>query len=182
MKVLTSCDLDIFICTYIACWQVQICNIMFPNLTWYSQLHLTFWCLKKVLNETHARPICLKIRKTLLADHPATRIAKQSNRFPGGVLLPTISGWLLQTFSFARQLRLEHVVLTSTILPIWRVPTIGLGVLQIGHSWNSSNSCDRKTIYFGSERKLRSLVLKWRIKIRSYPTDTHIQEHGLCLY
>ena len=127
--------------------------------------NLTFWCLKKVLNEIHARPICWNAFTTLLADPPATRIAKQRSKFPAGVLVFVISGWLLQTLSLDGQVMLEQVVLTSTIVPTWRVVTKGPEVLHAGHIWNRSSSCERKTMYFGSDRKLLSaLFLKYKNK------------------
>ena len=43
---------------------------------------LTRWCLKYVDNEMQASPMCFITCKTLLADDPATKIAKDNRKFP----------------------------------------------------------------------------------------------------
>jgi len=108
-------------------------------LIYASHLLLTRWCLKKVLSDMQARPMCLKIWKTLLADPPATRIAKHSKKFPAGILVAGMTGWLFQTNSL-RHLGCEHTQLTSAIVPSWRVSTKGLGACQKWQKLNKMRS------------------------------------------
>ena len=49
-------------------------------------------------------PMCLNIRNTLLAEPPAIRIAKDRRKFPAGILVPDMSGWLFQVCCFLLQL------------------------------------------------------------------------------
>ena len=46
---------------------------------------LTRWYLKNVVKETHVIPMWLSTLKTLVADVPATRILKLSNKFPAAI-------------------------------------------------------------------------------------------------
>ena len=49
-------------------------------------------------------PMCLNIRNTLFAEPPAIRIAKDRRKFPAGILVPDMSGWLFQVCCFLLQL------------------------------------------------------------------------------
>lgn len=46
----------------------------------------------KVLRDTHPRPMCEKIWKTLLAEPPARRIAIHRRKFGAGIPVPGITG------------------------------------------------------------------------------------------
>lgn len=123
----------------------------------YKYLQLTRWCLKKVFREKHATPMCLKICNTLLAEPPATRIAKLRNRFPAGIFVSGKIGWLFQ-MNFLAQFGLQHKAVTSAIVPICLVSRSGSGSLQKWQNLNRLSMCDRNTINFGSVRMSVSLM------------------------
>lgn len=67
---------------------------------------------------------------TLLAEPPANKMAKQRRKFPAGVKVPGMYGWLCHTFSRFGHLGLLHVVVTTAIVPTSRHLTTGLSALQ----------------------------------------------------
>ena len=115
---------------------------------------LTRWCWKNVVKEKHASPIFRNTCKTFDADAPETKMAMHNRKFPAGIFVPTISGWLFQMTSFFWHFGLAQVVVTSTIVPTLLVSTRGFSLLQVKQNLNSINSWDMKTMYFGSVRKL----------------------------
>ena len=98
----------------------------------------------------HFIPICWKTFKILLADPPATRIAKHSRKFPAGILVPGILGWLCQVFVLLLQEGFEHMVVTSAIVPFSWTWTSGLSDLQHGQNLKRVNNWVKNTINFGS--------------------------------
>lgn len=116
--------------------------------TIYSSL--TCWCLKNGRNETQARPICENMCLTLVKEPPAQSTAMHIRKFPANILVPGVTGWLLDTNSFWH-LELVQIVLMTIPVPhcsavIWGV----LPVQQIWQNWKSSNSLDMNTMCFGS--------------------------------
>jgi len=130
----------------------------------YIQYEPTLWCLKYALREKQDRPMLLNIWSTLEAEPPETKMAKHNKKFPAGILVPTISGWLLHTFSGEGQLVLVHTVFISTMVPISLLVTVGFPDLQTGHTLNNNNSFDKKTINFGCFRRLDSKAMLKEIK------------------
>lgn len=144
------------------------CNInQFPSKSSVSpliqckyQLHLlTRWCRKKVDKEIHAKPMWLKIWMTLLAEPPANKIAKQRRKFPAGILVPGIYGWLNQTFSFSGHFGFWHLVVTTAIVPTSRLSIKGLSALQAWQNWKRRSSLEKNTICLHSVRRLPSCNL-----------------------
>ena len=125
-------------------------------------LALTRWWLKKVFSKMHASPMCFKIWKILLADPPATRVAtrvaKHSKKFPAGILVPGITGWLFHTNSL-RHLGLEQTELTSAIVPRRRVSTKGSGAWQKWQNLKRMSSCEKNVMNLSSVRMLSSSLI-----------------------
>lgn len=65
-----------------------------------------------MLNEIHATPMCFNALMTLVAEVPATRIANDKSRFPAGIEVPVITGWLFHVVSFLTHIGLEQVTFT----------------------------------------------------------------------
>ena len=55
---------------------------------YHVHLKLTLWYVKKVVNDTQVIPMCCNTLKTLVAEVPATRIPKLSNKLPAAILVP----------------------------------------------------------------------------------------------
>jgi hypothetical protein len=72
----------------------------------------------------------LNIFKTLLAEPPATKIAKESRKLPAATLLPGMEGWLRHVFSFFLHNGLLQLVTTVAIVPVCLTSTEGSGVLH----------------------------------------------------
>lgn len=110
--------------------------------------------------------MCWKIWITLLADPPAIKMAKHSRKLPAAICVPGIFGWLLQVKILLVHFGLRQVVVTTAIVPSWRVLTCGPSALQIWQNWKSINSWVRNTTCFGWVRRLSSVTwtLKWRRK------------------
>ncbi len=93
---------------------------------------LTLWCLKYVTRDIDARPMCLNRRRTLVADEPTERMAKDNNKFPAGIRVPGMSGWLYQRFSGFRHFPLLHFVCISRKERIFLDETAGLSDCKKG--------------------------------------------------
>ena len=91
-------------------------------------------CLKNALSFRDDTPICWKTRKILLAEVPAISMAKQSKKFPAGILVPDIQGWLFHVCSFRVHVGLVQVLLTVTIVPTSLASTVGFSAL---HQWQN---------------------------------------------
>ena len=117
---------------------------------------LTCWCLKNVRKDIHARPICAKIFITLEKEPSAKRTAMLNRKFPAGICVPGITGWLVQENSLL-QAMLVHLALMVIEVPVCWAFNWGFLALQKKQNWNNINSFDRNTMYFGSV--LRSLLL-----------------------
>ena len=70
----------------------------------------TRWCWKKVVKDIQPKPMCWNILITLLAELPATRMEKDKRKFPAGIRVPVIVGWLFHVFSRFGCFSLLHVV------------------------------------------------------------------------
>ena len=127
-----------------------------------SLLALTFWYRKNERKDTHPNPMCWKMLRTLLADPPAIRIAKQRRKLPAAICVPGMFGWLLQMKFLLVHFGLRQVLLTIAIVPSWRVVTSGSSALQMWQNWNSINSWVRNTTCFGWVRRLSSVT--WTLK------------------
>ncbi len=101
---------------------------------------LTLWCLKYVTSDIDARPMCLNRRRTLVADEPTERMAKDNNKFPARIGVPGMSAWLYQRFSGFRHFPLLHFVFISSKEPICLDETAGLSDLQEGQNANKRSS------------------------------------------
>lgn len=111
---------------------------------------LTCWCLKNVLNEMQARPICKKICLTFVNDPPANNTAIGIRKLPANILVPGIKGWLLQMNSFL-QLELVQTALMTIAVPVCSAVISGFfPERQTWQNWKSSCSFDRNTMYLGS--------------------------------
>ena len=115
---------------------------------------LTRWCWKKVDKEIQAKPMWLKIWMTLLAEPPANKIAKQRRKFPAGILVPGMYGWLYQTFSFSGHFGFWHRVVTTAMVPTSRLSSRGLSALQAWQNWNRRSSLEKNTMCLDSTRWL----------------------------
>ena len=116
--------------------------MMGKNNVWWPIL----WSLKYFLKDMPAIPICVNKFKTLLGEPPDTIIPKLSRKLPTGIFGHGTIGWLHHTFSLLLQLLFPQTVETCV------VSTSELSDLQDGQMLNSSNSWERKTMYFGSVR------------------------------
>lgn len=111
---------------------------------------LTGWCLKNVLNEVQARPMCKKICLTFVKEPPVNSTTIDIKKLPASILVPGIKGWLVQVNSFL-QLELLQTVLITTPVPVSSAVISGLlPVPQTWQNWKSSSSFDRNTMYLGS--------------------------------
>lgn len=125
----------------------------FMSYKWIKQYYvrsLTRWCLKNVFREKQATPMCLNNCNTFDAELPDNSIAMHSRKFPAGILVPGMLGWLFQMTSF-----LLHFLFVQV--------EVGFSALQKWQNLNSSSSCKRKTINFGCVLRLSSLIYTlWR--------------------
>jgi len=99
------------------------------------------------------KPMLRNTCKTFDGEQHDSRILKHNRKFPVGILVLGISGWLFQIVSLLEQDRFWHVVCTFTIVPFMLVSTSGLSVLHVGQKVNNSNNCDKNTINFGCRRR-----------------------------
>lgn len=93
-----------------------LCQLSF-NIIKISSL--TLWHLKNVLRDICPRPICENIWNTFVADPPTSRMLRHRRKFPAGIWVPGISGWLYQVFSLLHA-GLLHVVLITASVPIFQ--------------------------------------------------------------
>lgn len=119
-------------------------------VTFLSNVHHTYpfifeECCQRHTSHSHY----LNTQNTLVADVPATRIPKLSNRLPAAIFLLGKFGWLNQ-FVHLPQSRLRHIIITSAIVPCAFTSTMVLLHLHSRHIWNRHNSWVRNTINFGS--------------------------------
>ena len=85
---------------------------------------LTLWNLKKVLRDTQPRPMCENIRKTFVAEPPASSTAMHSRKLPAAIPEFGMVGWLCQVVTCFGHFGLWHVLVTTALVPIcfyWRV-------------------------------------------------------------
>ena len=68
--------------------------------------------MKYVLKEIQANPICCNALITLVAEVPAVKMPKDSNKFPAEIEVPVIKGWLFHVVSFLMHFGLEQVTFT----------------------------------------------------------------------
>lgn len=138
----------------------------FMSYKWIKQYYvcsLTRWCLKNVFREKQATPMCLNNCNTFDAELPDNSIAMHSRKFPAGILVPGMLGWLFQMTSFLLHFLFVQVEVTTAIVPTCLVSTSGFSALQKWQNLNSSSSCERKTINFGCVLRLSSLIYTlWR--------------------
>ena len=119
---------------------------------------LTRWCLKNVFREKQATPMCLNSCNTFDAELPDSNIAMHSRKFPAGILVPGMLGWLFQMTSFLLHFLLVQVEVTTAIVPTCLVFTSGFSALQKWQNLKGTSSCERKTINFGCLLRLSSLI------------------------
>ena len=91
-----------------------------------------------------ANPMVSNILITLLAEPPTISIAKESKKFPAGIIVPVIVGWLFHMFCVFLHFSLWHVVVTCAVVPNCLASTNGFGTLQCGQTLNNSKSGDKK--------------------------------------
>lgn len=118
---------------------------------------LTRWYLKKVTRLMQPMPMWLNIVLILLMEPPANNVAIDSNKFPAGILVLAMKGWLHHLNSYPHS-GLQQEAFTSTIVPICLVITRGLSALQAKQILNSNNNFDKKTICLASWRMFPSTV------------------------
>lgn len=105
------------------------------------------WCLKNVLGEYAHKPICRKIRITLLIDAPANNVPKLNSMFPAGNR-PNIYGCDRHVKPLMQWL---HSWYTVTIVPSFFIVTLGFSALQLKQNrLNRLRSMPQNTINFGS--------------------------------
>ena len=114
---------------------------------------LTLWCVKKVVMDKQPSPIWENILKTLDADPPANKMAKQRRKLPAGKFVPGRNGWLCHVSLGLGHLGFEHVVVTTAWVPTWYTSTCGLSCLQLRQKPNNRSNWVRNTMCFGSVRR-----------------------------
>jgi hypothetical protein len=78
---------------------------------------LTLWCLKQVASEMQHSPICSNTLKIFEGEPPESNVPNDNKKFPAGMLVSVMLGWLFQTFSLFLHASLLHVVVTFAMVP-----------------------------------------------------------------
>ena len=110
-------------------------------------------------------PMCWNMLMTLLAHPPPDNIAKDRSKFPAGMYVPGIAGWLFHTLSRWMQFSLLHVVSTCTIIKNPLISTNTPGILQVGQTSNNCNRSGRKTTNFGCVSDVDHQHILWKIDL-----------------
>ena len=129
---------------------------------------LTLWNLKKVLRDTQPRPMCENIRKTFVAEPPASSTAMHSRKLPAAIPEFGMFGWLCEVFTCFGHFGLWHVLVTTALVPICLASIEGLSVLQTWQKLKRRSSCDKNTMCFGSDLRLVPAVVNLCLQKKSW--------------
>ena len=75
---------------------------------------------------------------TLVAELTAVKMPKDNNKFPAGIEVPVITGWLSYVVSFFLHSIFGQVTFTLAIVPFCKTSTITLSDLHVGQNLNYS--------------------------------------------
>ena len=129
---------------------------------------LTLWNLKKVLRDTQPRPMCENIRKTFVAEPPASSTAMHSRKLPAAIPEFGMFGWLCQVVTYFGHFGLWQVLVTTALVPICLASIEGLSVLQTWQKLKRRSSCDKNTMCFGSDLRLVPAVVNLCLSKKSW--------------